>query len=494
MQRVFRIAPSPTGYLHLGHAKLFLINYALAKNLHGKLLYRVEDTDLKRNKEEAVKVLLDEIDWFGVELDGGPTRNGKNEYFQSQRLDIYKKLADELLEKGKAYKAYETPEERAEQIENQRKSGQSPVYSGAHRNLTPDQIEAFEKEGRKPIIRLKVEPNEEITFHDEVLGDITINSSTLGDIPIMKSDGTPMYNFCVAIDDHLMGITDVVRGKEHISNTPKQVLVNRAFGWELPRFAHWSVLLNENEPGKLSKRKGAKPIIQYRAEGFLPDAIFNYLIVVSFSFHFQNKDEEIMTRDEIISKVSIDKFLKTNARFNEQKLDWFNGNHIRRLKSEDFIERVINWLDTSARDIKQFDPEFDESLIETFLNNKDILKKALPLVQERVIKFKDIFEYLRFFFDAPNKENIEIEATKHSAEEFEIARTKLIEGLSVLNEPWTHESWEATIREIANELGWKHGDMFMELRLLIVGSKFSPPLYEAMEILGMEECLKRMSK
>jgi len=493
MQRVFRIAPSPTGYLHLGHAKLFLINYALATNCGGKLIYRVEDTDFKRNKEEAVNVLLDEIEWFGVILDAGPSREGKNEYFQSQRLEIYQKYVKQLLDEGKAYKAFETPEERAKQIEEQRKSGQSPVYNGNHRNLTSDEIKQFEQEGRKPIIRLKVEKNQDIEFEDGVLGKIIINSNTLGDIAIMKSDGTPMYNFCVAIDDHLMGVTDIVRGKEHISNTPKQILVYKAFSWQPPKFAHWSVLLNENEPGKLSKRKGAKPIIQYRAEGYLPDAIFNYLMVTSFSFHFQNRDEEIMTRDEVIAKVSIDKILKTNAKFNAAKLDWFNGQHIRRMKREAFVENVFNWLKSEAGNITQFDDNFDGELIKVFLEKKDILMKALPLVQERIVKYKDIFEYLRFFFIRPNRDNLDVTATKHELNEFEEVSQKLYSEISTLGDTWTHESWEKAIRNLADNVGWKHGDMFMALRLLISGSQFSPPLFEAMEILGKEECLKRIS-
>lgn len=494
MQNVFRIAPSPTGYLHLGHAKLFLINYALAKNCGGKLICRIEDTDFKRNNEDAVKALLDEIDWFGIQLDAGPSKEGKNEYFQSQRLKIYQEYAQKLIDEGKAYKAYETPEERAKQIEEQRKSGKSPVYKGNHRNLTPEQINQFEKEGRKPIIRLKVETNQNVSFEDGVLGKITVNSNTLGDFAIMKSDGTPMYNFSVVIDDHLMGVTDVVRGKEHISNTPKQILIYKAFGWEPPKFAHWSVLLNENEPGKLSKRRGAKPIIQYRAEGYLPDAIFNYLIVISFSFHFQNKYEEIMTRDEIISKVSIDKILKTNARFNSAKLDWFNGQHIRRMKKEAFIENVVSWLKNDAQKIKLFNKDFEDELIDLFLKNEHLLRKALPLIQERIVKYMDIFQYLRFFFIPPNKYKLDIFPTKHNKDEFEEARIKLYYEIDALGEAWTHQSWENAIRNLADRIGWKHGDLFMALRLLITGSKISPPLYEVMEILGKNECLKRIGK
>lgn len=491
MQPTYRIAPSPTGYLHLGHAKLFLINYALAQNSNGKLIYRVEDTDLKRNSEEAIGFLLDEIEWFGVKLDGGPERKGKNEYFQTTRFPIYKEHVEKLLAEGKAYKAYETPEERAKQIEDQRKKGELPIYSGAHRNLTPEQIKIFGSEGRKPMIRLKVEPNRIVTYHDEVLGEISFNTNTIGDIAIMKSDGSPMYNFAAAIDDHLMGITDVVRGREHISNTPKQILIYNAFGWELPRFAHWSALLNENAPGKLSKRKGAKSLILYRAEGYLPDAILNYLIVVSFSFHFQSKDDEIITREEIINNVRVDKILRTNSKFNAQKLDWFNGQHIRRLTPEDFEIKIKTWLEKEIRPINIFSPEFDIKIADKFLENFELIKKALPHVQTRISKYIEIFDLLKFLIERPQKSHVDMSPANHQGEELENAIDQLYHIFSKMEEGISHSEWETSIRSTADQLEWKHGDLFMLLRLIVVGSRFSPPLFEMIALLGKSEIEER---
>jgi nondiscriminating glutamyl-tRNA synthetase len=491
--RTFRGAPSPTGHLHLGHAKMHIINYALAKACGGRYILRIEDTDTKRNKMETVNSMLRDITWLGVTYDAGPEGNEPNEYFQSQRYHIYREYVQQLLDSGKAYKAYETAEERAAQIEEQRKKGQMPVYSGAHADLTKAQQEAFEVDGRKPVIRLRIPKNEIIELNDAVYGIVKTNTNILGDMVIQKSDGSPMYNFAVVIDDHLMEVTDVVRGFGHLSNTPKQIIFYNTFGWELPTFAHFSDILNENEPGKLAKRKGAKPISQYRAEGYLPDAIFNYIIVISCSFTFKSKEEEVMSRDEIYSKVSLDKVLKSNAKFNSQKLSWFNGQHIRKLSSEALFERFISWLENDAKDLKEFKPDFETSLIDTFLGHKELVKEALPLVHERINTFEEALYQLKFLFFKPKKEEIDITPSKSTPEEFVKVSKDLYNLITSLEIPWTHETWESSLRALADNLGLKHGDLFMILRLLIVGERFSPPLFEAMQVLGKEACLERIN-
>lgn len=489
--RTFRYAPSPTGRIHLGQVKAAFFPYALAKKANGEFILRIEDTDQKRNKPEAVSELVEDLKWLGIEYDKGPKDpEVKNEYFQSQRQDLYKKFIDQLLAEGKAYRAYETPEERAEQIKQQRSKGGSPVYFGE--KLSEDQEKAYETEGRKPVIRIKIPRDQIIKFNDQIYGDVSVSTNQIGDFVIQKSDGTPMYNFCVVIDDHDMGVTDVVRGFGHLSNTAKQILVYQIFGWDIPNFAHFSDIQNESIPGKLSKRHGAKSILQYRSEGYLAEALLNYVIYISCSFHFEKSEDEVMGRDKFMNEVSVDKMLHTNAKFNTQKLDWFNGQHIRNLTNEEFELKVIEWLEKYAKTIKEFKPEFDETLVNKFLENKEVLSKALPLIKERVTKFEDILEYLKFFFIVPNKE-IDQSPTKHSKEEFDLVLPKIYNGVADLNIPWTHESWEQSLRKLADDLGWKHGDMFMALRLKIVGSPYSPPLFESMEILGRDECLKRLS-
>lgn len=491
--RTYRFPPSPTGALHLGHLIGPLLNYSLAKSQSGEFILRIEDTDAKRNKEESADSIMRDFRWLGIKYDRGPEIGKKGEYFQSERLHIYKQYVQQLLDEDKAYKAYETAEERQAQIAEERKKGGSSKYNGAHANLTKEEQERFETEGRKPVVRLRVPKNEWVTFEDKVYGKISINTDTIGDFIIQRSDGMPMYNLAVVVDDHLMGVTDVVRGFDHLNNTPKQILIYKALGWDVPTFGHHASLLKEDGKGKLSKRHGAKSLAQYRAEGYLPEAIFNYIIINACSFTFQNKDEEIMTREEIFSKISIDKVLKTNSRFNPQKLDWFNGQHMRKLSQEAFAEKIITWLENDAPNLQQYYPEFNTDDIELFKKNKEILLKAAPLIQERITKFMDIFDYLRFMFVAPDAKSIDITPSKHTDPvEFLQTVKELKELFENMSEPWTHEVWEQSIRQLGDKLGWKHADLFMALRLVIAGTRFSPPLYECMEILGKEECVKRI--
>ena len=494
MERIFRYAPSPTGRIHLGQLKAMLIPYVLAKKNKGKFILRIEDTDFKRNNYDAIRWLLEDMKWLGINYDYGPQNSTPNEYFQSQRLDLYKSYAEQLLKEGKCYYAYETPEERKKQIEMQRKSGLSPVYSGEHAELTPEQIKKFQEEGRKPVVRLKVPKNVEVEFTDKIFGKVSINTNQIGDIVILKSDGTPMYNFSVVVDDHTMGVTDVVRGFGHLSNTPKQILIYKSLGWKPPEFAHFSDILNEDRPGKLSKRHGAKSIHQFRTEGYLPEALINYVLVISCSFKFQNKNEEIMSLDDITEYVDYDKILHTNARFNSKKLDWFNGQHIRMLSFDEFSSRVIEWLEKYARDLELYHSSFEQKkyLITEFISNKHILLKALELVQERITKFMDIFDYLGFFFRQPEPDKIDLSCLGKNQRIID-ASSDLLSCVENLSEPWTHEVWENSIRSLADKYFWNHGDMFMLLRLMIVGSKYSPPLFESMSILGKKECIARIA-
>lgn len=495
MLRVFRYAPSPTGRIHLGQLKAALFPYILAKKHEGKFILRIEDTDNKRNQENAVKMLIEDLNWLGIEYDLGPdSGDTKNSYFQSQREEIYKKHIEELQKKNLVYKAYDTPEERAEQIKIQRSKGQSSVYSGNHANLTEEEIKKFEDEGRKPVLRLRVPKNEIIEFNDKIFGNIKVNTNQIGDIVIQKSDGTPMYNFCVVVDDHEMGVTDVIRGFGHLSNTAKQVLLYKIFNWEVPVFAHFSDIQNENQPGKLSKRYGAKSISQFRAEGYLPDALINYVVSISCSFHFSKKEDEIMTKEDIISAIEYEKILKTNAKFNTKKLDWFNGQHIRRLSDAEYLSQAMTWLKHEAKNLSNFDSNFDISIIDKFLSDTEKLNSGLLLIKERITKFSEIFSYLDFLFENNDSKPLDISPAKHTSEEFEIARMNLYNAIISLERPWSHSDWEAKIRTTADNIGWKHGDLFMALRLLVVKSPFSPPLFESMEILGSDECLKRIKE
>lgn len=294
-----RYAPSPTGHLHIGNARTALFNYLYAKHFNGKFIIRTEDTDEKRNVAGGEESQLKFLKWLGLEWDEGADIGGDyGPYRQTERLDLYNKYVNELLERNLAYKCYMSEEELEAEREEQREKGQVPKYSGAHRNLTEEQIAAFEAEGRKPSIRVRVPENKTYMFQDIVRGEITFESSDFGDWVIVKKNGIPTYNFAVAIDDHLMEITHVLRGEEHISNTPKQMMVYEAFGWEAPKYGHMTLILNE-ERKKLSKRDEhiLQFIEQYRNLGYLPEAMFNFISLLGWS---PVGEEEIFSQEKLI--------------------------------------------------------------------------------------------------------------------------------------------------------------------------------------------------
>jgi glutamyl-tRNA synthetase len=490
MSNITRYAPSPTGRIHLGQVKAAFFPFAIARQSNGKFILRIEDTDNKRNKPEAVEFLLEDLSWLGIDYDLGPeSAIEKNSFFQSQRFHIYSEFVQKLLDENKAYKAYETPEERAKQIKIQRSKGQSPAYFGE--KPSSEQEKKYKSEGRKPVIRIKVPRDQIIKFKDAIYGEVVVNTNQIGDFVIQKSDGTPMYNFCVVIDDHMMNVNTVLRGFGHLSNTAKQILIYKIFGWEIPQFAHFSDIQNENTPGKLSKRHGAKSIAQYRLEGYLPQALINYIVNISCSIKYATRNDEIMKFDQCIEKVTLKNILKTNAKFNSQKLDWFNGQHIRILNDSEFMNQTIQWMESVLENI-EFDLEINKKLIKTILADQQKLKRILPLIKPRINKLSEIPDYIAFFYDRPNTDSVDTKSTNHNFTEFEDIVQKIYTEVSTLNTPWTHEEWEGRIRALADQEGWKNADVFMALRLKIVGSKISPPLYESMEILGREECLYRL--
>ncbi len=280
-----RYAPSPTGHLHIGNARTALFNYLFARHFDGKFIIRIEDTDQKRNVAGGEESQLKYLKWLGLDWDEGADVGGDvGPYRQMERLDIYNKYINELLEKGLVYKCYMTEEELEEEREEQRARGEMPKYSGAHRDLTDEQIAQFESEGRKPSIRIRVPENVTYTFNDIVRGQISFESNDIGDWVIVKKNGIPTYNFAVVVDDHLMGISHVLRGEEHISNTPRQMMIYEAFGWEPPKFGHMTLILNE-ERKKLSKRDQhiVQFIEQYKDMGYLPESLFNFITLLGWS-------------------------------------------------------------------------------------------------------------------------------------------------------------------------------------------------------------------
>lgn len=432
-----RIAPSPTGQdLHIGNAYTALINYVVAKKFGGKFIIRIEDTDRTRLVEGSEKRILASLNWLGIPYDEGPDKGGPYApYRQSDRLDIYKKYAEELVAKGYAYYCYCTPERLSEMRKDQEAKHLPPMYDGLCKKIK-------EKRSGKHVIRLNV-PDEGITtFHDIIRGDVSFENKLIDDQVLLKSDGFPTYHLGVVVDDYMMKITHIIRGEEWISSTPKHILLYKFFGWERPAFAHVSVLRNPDR-SKLSKRKNPVWVSDYKAKGFVPDAIKNYLATMAWSFP---DGRDIFTVSEMIQEFKLEDIQTTAPVFDVEKLKWMNGKY---LKASDVLEF--------------YSGKYPE----------DKIKQIWPLVKERMKVLTEFESLAGFFFTRPTPTKVrkEIRDTLKSCE-------------------WNHDAMEKAIRSVA---GVNAKDAFMELRVAITGKTVGPPLLESLEILGKEETLKRLA-
>ena len=381
-----RYAPSPTGHLHIGNARTALFNYLFAKHYGGDFIIRTEDTDEKRNVEGGEESQLQYLKWLGIEWEEGPDVGGDyGPYRQTERLDIYQKYVDELLERGLAYKCYMTEEELENEREEQKAKGQVPKYSGAHRDLTEEQIAAFEAEGRLPSIRFRVPDDVTYTFNDLVRKDITFESSDFGDWVIVKKNGIPTYNFAVAIDDHLMNITHVLRGEEHISNTPKQMMIYEAFGWTPPKYGHMTLILNENRK-KLSKRDEhiLQFIEQYRNLGYLPEAMFNFISLLGWS---PVGEEEIFDKATLIEIFDPERLSTSPAIFDQQKLKWMNNEYIKNSELDKVIDLAMPYLIKAGKLSEDMDEE-----------QRNWAEKVISLYREQLRYGEEIIELTELFF------------------------------------------------------------------------------------------------
>src|SRR6056297_1576423 len=339
-----RFPPSPTGKIHIGNMRTALFNWLWAKKNNGKLILRIEDTDQKRSTKEFEDIIIQELDWLGLDVDEGAGVGGDcGPYRQSERLEIYEKYAQKLLDEDKAYKCYCTEEELDEMREKALAEGEMPKYNGHCRNLSDEERKKYEESDRDSVIRFKLPAEErDIVVEDDIRGDVTFNTSVLDDFIIFKSDGMPTYNFAVVVDDALMKITEVIRGEDHLSNTPKQILIYEALEFEVPKFAHLPLILNENK-AKLKKRSSDDDVYigEYREKGYLPEALFNFLSFLGWS---PPDDKEILTRDEIIKNFELNDINKSAAVFDIDKLNWVNGKYIREADLDYIVELSIPYL------------------------------------------------------------------------------------------------------------------------------------------------------
>jgi len=473
-----RYAPSPTGNLHIGNARTALFNYLFAKHYGGDFVLRIEDTDFKRNKEEGERSQLKYMDWLGLDYDEGIGKEKEfGPYRQSERIEIYQKYAEQLLAEDKAYKCYMTAEELEAEREEQVANGLPPRYSGKHAHLTKEEQEQFEKEGRKPSIRIRVPQDRTYSFNDMVKGELSFEGKDFGDFVIVKNDGVATYNFAVAIDDHLMEISHVLRGDDHVSNTPKQLVVYEALGFKPPIFGHMTLIVNENKK-KLSKRDETiiQFIEQYDDLGYLPEALFNFITLLGWS---PEGEQEIFTREEFVKIFDEKRLSKSPAFFDNNKLTWINNQYIKAQP----LERIVNLaLPFFVKEGVATQEEVD--------NNRAWFEKLISLYQPQMSYGAEIVELTKQFF---------AEEIKFDEEELEILKQEttvavfedFLEKLEVAGD-FTSESIKTLIKTIQKDTGVKGKNLFMPIRIASTGSMHGPELNTSLELLGRDRVVARV--
>lgn len=472
-----RYAPSPTGHLHIGGARTALFNYLYARKHGGQFILRIEDTDQTRNIEGAADKFYEELRWLGIEWDEGEDIGGPYvPYRCMERLDIYKKYVDQLLAENKAYYCYCTEEELEREREELLAKGQMPRYMGRCRHLTEEQKQKYEQEGRKKTIRFRVPEGQTITIQDHIRGEVQFDSDGIGDFVIVKSDGIPTYNFQVAIDDHLMKISLVVRGEEHLSNTPRQVMVYQAFAWDVPEFAHLPLILNENGK-KLSKRDESiiQFISQYRELGYLPEAIVNFLALLGWS---PGGEQEIFSKDELIQAFSLDRVNKSGAIFDTQKLDWMNAHYIKEAELERIVEMSIPYLQQAHYIGETYDREWVTLLVSLY---KEQMTSVSQLPKLSALFFVDDLEYEGEAADVLREEQVPAVLS---------AFASIVEKIGT----WTPDAIKPALKQVQKETGYKGRALFMTIRVAATGQVHGPDLNSSLYLLGKEKVLRRIKK
>jgi nondiscriminating glutamyl-tRNA synthetase len=472
-----RYAPSPTGHLHIGNARAALFNYLYARSQNGTFIIRIEDTDLKRNVEGGEQSQLHFLKWLGIEWDESIDKDGGyGPYRQTERLDIYKKYWQDLLDRGLAYKCYCTEEELEKEREEQIARGEMPQYSGQHRNLSEKECQEFEAEGRTPSIRFKVQENRTYSFKDMVKGEVSFESNGSGDFVIVKKDGIPTYNFAVVVDDYLMKISHVLRGDDHISNTPRQLMIYEALEWEPPIFGHMTLIVNEQRK-KLSKRDESiiQFIEQYYKLGYLPEALFNFIAFLGWS---PEGEEEIFSKEELIDIFDAARLSKSPALFDKDKLAWINNHYIKKLSVEDLVELTLPHIQSAGylpNDLSQQQLEWATQMI--------------SLYQEKMRYGAEITELSSLFFKEDVEYNEEAKEVLRGEQVLEVAQAFAGKLKSI--ESFEADAIKAAIKEIQKETGHKGQQLFMPIRVISSGHVHGPDLMQMISLLGQDKMIKR---
>lgn len=460
-----RIAPSPTGNLHIGTARTAVFNWLFARHSGGKFILRIEDTDLERSKPEFTQNILDGLTWLGLTWDEGP-------FFQTQRMDLYRQKIQALLDKGLAYRAYDTPEELDAMREAQKARNEAPRYDNRHRNLTPEQETAFKAEGRKPVIRFKIEDAREITWKDLVRGTVTWKGRDLGgDMVIARAAegddiGQPLYNFVVVVDDIDMQISHVIRGEDHIGNTPKQILLYEALGATVPEFGHTPLILNQ-AGAKLSKRDGVTSISDFQNMGYTAEAIGNYMTLLGWSP--PEPMTEIFTLSEAAEKFSFDRVNKAGAKFDWDKLNWLNGQYLHTMPVPQVADLLIPYWQTAGY---EFDPEHDRPWLEQITA---LVAPSLSRLDEVVEMTRYLFKPLEFTDDAKAQLQQDGSATAIQA---------ILNAMD--SHPLTEDATQTIIKQVVKEQNLKKGVVMKSLRAALTGALQGPDLVQSWLILNQK--------
>lgn len=476
-----RFAPSPTGDLHVGGLRSALFTWLFARKHAGDFILRIEDTDRRRYKEESVESITGSLRWVGLDWDEGPDVDGPHgPYFQSERLPLYQQYAQVLTDSGDAYECYCTPERletlRAEQVARK----QPPGYDRHCRNLSDAERAAKRAEGITPVIRYKVPFDGVTVVRDELRGEITYENRLIEDAVLLKSDGFPTYHLAVVVDDHLMEISHVMRGEEWIPSFPLHVLIYGSFGWELPLFYHLPVILSP-EGGKLSKRHGAAGALQYKEQGYLPEALRNYLVLQGWSY--DDREEFFPTLEDLIEKFSMERVSSSPSKYNFEKVLWFNQQYINHIiELDDLTQRCLPWLQDAGLigDVSIGSAEYER------------VRDAVALIKDKMRLLSEAPELLSFFFGDPDEYSPDMlvpKKTEASAIGPALARVREIVAATGVDD---EEALEARLRELGAEIGLKAGQLFMPIRVAVSGRTVSPGLFGTLRVLGKDQTLARL--
>jgi nondiscriminating glutamyl-tRNA synthetase len=474
-----RFAPSPTGPFHIGGARSALFNFLFARKYGGKVILRIEDTDRERSSRGSEQDIMNSMGWLGITWDEGPDVGGEfGPYRQMERLSIYEKYVQQLFDKGYAYYCYCTEEELEALRQEQMAKGEMVRYTGRCRDLTEEERKAFEAEGRKAVVRFRVPEEEIIKINDLVRGEVSFESSGIGDFIIVKSDGVPTYNFAVVVDDHEMGITHVIRAEEHLSNTPRQVLIYNALGIPLPEFAHISLILGKDH-SKMSKRHGATSINQYMELGYLPEALVNFLALLGWA---PEGEEEVLSMEELIAGFSLDRVSKSPAVFDLEKLQWLNGLYIRSSDIERITRMALPYYQKAGYASENPDAEEYEKL-----------KIITSAITKYLNCLSEVPQYAEVFF----KKDIVFESQEARdllrEEQVPQVLEKLKEKIAA-QDSLTPENTKKLLKEITKELKLKGKKVYMPIRIALTGVMHGPELHDLIPVMGAEEVVRRVDR